>query len=130
METITANDAKQNFGVLMDKALSEPVTITKHGRAAVVVTSDAEYQELISLKYAHLKAEIGKGFLRALTAVKLPPRRRMKLPKRFYKLINPKKIRQWLATSSPRKPNRICGIFMIIQSTHGELNYSRHTAIS
>lgn len=62
METITANDAKQNFGVLMDKALSEPVTITKHGRAAVVVTSDAEYQELISLKYAHLKAEIGKGF--------------------------------------------------------------------
>lgn len=62
METITANDAKQNFGLLMDKALSEPVTITKHGRAAVVVTSDVEYQELMSLKYANLKTEVEKGF--------------------------------------------------------------------
>jgi prevent-host-death family protein len=62
METITANTAKQNFGELIDRALQKPVSITKHGRPSVVVTSDTEYRELMELKYAHLKAEVELGF--------------------------------------------------------------------
>lgn len=62
MNTFTSHDAKQHFGQLIDKALQEPVSITKHGRPSVVVTSDAEYQELLAIKYGRLKDEILIGF--------------------------------------------------------------------
>ncbi len=62
MQIFTANDAKQKFGELMDQALQQPVSITRHGRPSVVVTSDAEYRELLALKYENLKAEVSKGF--------------------------------------------------------------------
>ena len=62
METFTANDAKQKFGELIDQALQEPVSITRHGRPSVVVTSDAEYRELMALKHANLRAEVLRGF--------------------------------------------------------------------
>lgn len=62
MEIFTSQDAKQNFGLLIDKALQEPVSITKHGRPSVIVTSDAEYQELLAIKYGRLKEEVLIGF--------------------------------------------------------------------
>jgi prevent-host-death family protein len=62
METITANDAKQNFGRIMDLALQAPVSVTKHGRPSVVITSEATFQELLAFKREHLKAEVNKGF--------------------------------------------------------------------
>ena len=62
MKTYTANDAKQSFGLVIDEALQEPVTITRHGRPVVVMTSEAEYKELIKLKEEKLKAEVQKGF--------------------------------------------------------------------
>lgn len=60
MTTFTANEAKQHLGALIDEALQAPVTITRHGRPAVVVTADAEYQAY--LKYRQLKTEVNKGF--------------------------------------------------------------------
>jgi len=62
MDTLTANTAKQNFGELIDRALQKPVSITKHGRPSVVVTSDADYQELLRIKYVHLQAAVRTGF--------------------------------------------------------------------
>ena len=62
MKTYTANDAKQSLGLVIDEALQEPVTITRHGRPVVVMTSEAEYKELIKLKEEKLKAEVQKGF--------------------------------------------------------------------
>ncbi|MEO0797288.1 MAG: type II toxin-antitoxin system Phd/YefM family antitoxin [Verrucomicrobiota bacterium] len=62
MQTFTANDAKQNFGQVMDNALQEPVSITKHGRPTVVITSESEYRELLKIKYEHLKADVQAGF--------------------------------------------------------------------
>ena len=62
MKTYTANDAKQSFGLVIDEALQEPVTITRHGRPVVVMTSEAQYKELIKLKEEKLKAEVQKGF--------------------------------------------------------------------
>lgn len=62
MKTYTANDAKQSFGLVIDEALQEPVTITRHGRPVVVITSDKEYQEYRKLKEEKLKAEVQKGF--------------------------------------------------------------------
>ena len=62
MEIFTSHDAKQNFERLIDKALQEPVSITKHGRPSVIVTSDAEYQELLAIKHGRLKEEVLIGF--------------------------------------------------------------------
>lgn len=40
MYKMTANQAKQNFGELLDKAQAGPVEITKHGRRVGVLVSD------------------------------------------------------------------------------------------
>lgn len=61
MQTFSANDAKQNLGAVIDAALQKPVVITKHGRPAVVVTSEASFRELQQLVQGYLKAEIRKG---------------------------------------------------------------------
>jgi prevent-host-death family protein len=62
MEVVTANEVKQNFGRIMDLALQGPVSVTKHGRPSVVITSEANFQELLAFKREHLKAEVRKGF--------------------------------------------------------------------
>ena len=42
MQTLSARDAKYNFGRLIDTARAEPVTVEKHGRAVVVVLAVEE----------------------------------------------------------------------------------------
>jgi prevent-host-death family protein len=46
MKSMTAKEAKNGFGLLIDTARQEPVTIEKHGRPVVVVVSVEEYQRL------------------------------------------------------------------------------------
>ncbi|MEX0827424.1 MAG: type II toxin-antitoxin system Phd/YefM family antitoxin [Haliea sp.] len=46
MKTISAKDAKNSFGWLIDTARAEPVTVEKHGRPVVVVLSVEEYERL------------------------------------------------------------------------------------
>lgn len=46
MRTMSARAAKNGFGILMDAAKLDPVTIEKHGRPAVVVLSVELYQRL------------------------------------------------------------------------------------
>jgi prevent-host-death family protein len=43
---MSAKDAKNAFGLLVDTARAEPVTIEKHGRAVVVVLSVEEFERL------------------------------------------------------------------------------------
>jgi len=62
MTTFTSDDAKQKFGEVIELALQEPVSITRHGRPSVVVTSDADYRELLAFKYERLKEEVVRGF--------------------------------------------------------------------
>ena len=46
MKTMSAREAKNAFGLMIDTALAEPVLIEKHGRGVVMVISVAEYQRL------------------------------------------------------------------------------------
>lgn len=46
MRTLSAKDAKYEFGRLIDLARAEPVAVTKHGRAVVVVIAVEEYERL------------------------------------------------------------------------------------
>lgn len=51
---MSAKDAKNGFGLLLDTARAEPVTIEKHGRPVVVVLAVEEYERLKSLPRRHL----------------------------------------------------------------------------
>lgn len=46
MKSMSAKDAKNAFGLLIDMARAEPVYIEKHGRPVVVVLSVEEYERL------------------------------------------------------------------------------------
>lgn len=55
MQTLTANDAKRNFGELLLSAQREPVKISKSSKDAVVVMSIRDYEELEAMKSDYLK---------------------------------------------------------------------------
>lgn len=61
MQEFASTDAKDKWGLITDTALREPVTITKHGRPSLIVTSVQDYQALQRLKYSQLKADIQEG---------------------------------------------------------------------
>jgi prevent-host-death family protein len=46
MRSVTARDAKNAFGQLIDLARQQPVTVQKHGRPFVVVMSIEEFKRL------------------------------------------------------------------------------------
>ena len=48
MKTLSAREAKNGFGSLIDTARHEPVLIEKHGRPVVVVLSVEEYEKITS----------------------------------------------------------------------------------
>lgn len=48
MKTMSARDAKHQFGLLIDTARAEPVVIEKHGRPVVVVLAVEEFERLKS----------------------------------------------------------------------------------
>jgi prevent-host-death family protein len=50
MKTMSAREAKNAFGLMIDTARAEPVCIEKHGRGVVVVVSVEEYERLCALK--------------------------------------------------------------------------------
>jgi prevent-host-death family protein len=49
MRTVSAKDAKYNFGELIDTARTGPVTVVKYGRPVVVVMAVEEYRRLKGL---------------------------------------------------------------------------------
>lgn len=58
MKTITATEAKSNFGDLLMSAQSGPVTITRNGKEQGVLLSAKEYKEI---KIHALQAAITAG---------------------------------------------------------------------
>ncbi len=46
MKTMSAREAKNAFGLMINTARAEPVLIEKHGRGMVVVVSVEEYERL------------------------------------------------------------------------------------
>jgi prevent-host-death family protein len=50
MKTMSAREAKNAFGLMIDTARAEPVCIEKHGRGVVVVVSVEEYERLSELE--------------------------------------------------------------------------------
>lgn len=55
MQTLTANDAKRNFGELLLSAQREPVKVSKNSKDVVVVMSIKDYEELEAMKADYLR---------------------------------------------------------------------------
>ncbi|MCF7354807.1 type II toxin-antitoxin system Phd/YefM family antitoxin [Vibrio sp. CK2-1] len=55
MHTLTANDAKRNFGELLLNAQREPIKISKNSKDAVVVMSIKDYEEFEAMKANYIK---------------------------------------------------------------------------
>jgi len=61
MKTINATEAKREFGDMLLKVQSAPVSINKNGKLIAVLVSAEEYEQLELLKIASLKASIQVG---------------------------------------------------------------------
>jgi prevent-host-death family protein len=61
MQHISARDAKNNFGRLIDDARAAPVAVDKHGRAVVVVLAVEEYERLVAAEVTGNKKRSGAG---------------------------------------------------------------------
>ena len=59
MKTMSAREAKNGFGLMIDTARAEPVVIEKHGRGVVVVVSVDEYERLSMQSGRTNKGEAG-----------------------------------------------------------------------
>ena len=59
MQSMSARDAKNSFGKLIDMARAEPVAIEKHGRTVVVVLSIESYEMLRAGDGASAQAHAG-----------------------------------------------------------------------
>ncbi|NNE61810.1 MAG: type II toxin-antitoxin system Phd/YefM family antitoxin [Woeseia sp.] len=49
MKSMSAKDAKNSFGRLLDDARAHPVVVEKHGRPVIVVLSIEEFERLKEL---------------------------------------------------------------------------------
>lgn len=61
METLTASDAKREFGELLLKSQQGPVHINKNGKPVAVMVSATAYAEFEAMKRQLLQQEIDKG---------------------------------------------------------------------
>jgi len=52
MKSMSAKEAKNGFGLMLDTARAEPVTVNKHGRPVVVVVAVEEFKRLKTLATA------------------------------------------------------------------------------
>ncbi len=61
MKTVTAKEAKNRFGQLIDDAQRQPVTVEKNGRPFVVVQSFEDFQMAQQFKMTSLRAAISEA---------------------------------------------------------------------
>lgn len=61
MHTLTANEAKTQFGDMLLKVQREPVQISRNGKPVAVVVSVEDYQQLEAMKFQLLQAKIQRA---------------------------------------------------------------------
>lgn len=71
MQEMTATEAKNNFGALMDMALKEPVKVKRNGREAVVMIPAHAYKE-----YEYQKKENSRKFIETMQRIGKNARKR------------------------------------------------------
>lgn len=62
METLSASDAKREFGEMLLKSQKNPVGINKNGKPVAVMVSASDFAEFEALRRRVLQQEINQGF--------------------------------------------------------------------
>lgn len=61
MKTMSAREAKNGFGLMIDTARAGPVLVEKHGRGVVVVLAVEEYERLKAIEAGQMSEQAKKG---------------------------------------------------------------------
>jgi len=61
MKTMSAREAKNGFGLMIDTARAGPVLVEKHGRGVVVVLAVEEYERLKAIEAGQMGKQADKG---------------------------------------------------------------------
>jgi len=61
MKTMSAREAKNSCGLMIDTARAGPVQIEKHGRGVVVVLAVEEYERLKAIEAGRMGKQADKG---------------------------------------------------------------------
>jgi prevent-host-death family protein len=64
MKTMSAREAKNGFGLMIDTARASPVLVEKHGRGVVVVMAVEEYERLKDIESGGTQQRSGIGSAR------------------------------------------------------------------
>lgn len=73
MSVVTSAEFQRNIGLYQDKALAEPVTITKNGRERLVLLSADEYRRLMRRdRKVFAASELTDEQLEAISKAKVP----------------------------------------------------------
>lgn len=80
--TASASEVQKNFGAYHDRALSEPVRVTKYGRETVYIVSAKTYHEMKQAqREAIASADLSDAELAAIEAAEIPAAHRYTLDK-------------------------------------------------
>lgn len=80
--TASASEVQKNFGAYHDKALSEPVRVTKYGRETVFIVSAKTFHEMKQAsRDAIASADLTDVELAAIEAAEIPAEHRYSLDK-------------------------------------------------
>jgi prevent-host-death family protein len=74
MVTISSAEFQRNFGLYQDKALTEPISVTRNGRERIVVMSAEEYRRLKRrAREALLVDALSEADLEAIASTEMAP---------------------------------------------------------
>jgi prevent-host-death family protein len=77
MAVITSVEAQKNFGRYREQALAEPVTVTRHGKASMVILSAVKYERLKNLdRRVRLLDDMADSEIEEMAASEIPPQHR------------------------------------------------------
>ena len=80
--TVTSSDVQKNFGAYHDRALSEPVRVTKYGRETVYIVSAKTFHEMKqSQREVLASADLTDAELALIEAAEIPAEHRYNLDK-------------------------------------------------
>jgi antitoxin StbD len=81
-DTVTASEVQKNFGAYHDRALAEPVRVTKYGRETVYIVSAKTFHEMKQAQRdAIASAELSDDEMALIDAAEIPPAQRYRLDK-------------------------------------------------
>lgn len=73
-QSATASSVQKNFGMFHDRALTEPVMVTRYGRETVCIVSATRYRELKQFERQAIRAvDLSEAELALIEAAEVPP---------------------------------------------------------